>query len=211
MTEIQPLTKFAQTASDVQPLTKFAQTASDVQHKKYKYFIDLEWIPLNSCDLKNVRTKINLSQIRRPEIVGIVNGYGGKVFEVSDPFLFYTTELDKYEYAVYEFDNVRVVKYRKFSSNDAFKMCIKSTVLNIKFLELLTISKEKVSISSIRKFNSNIFNDIEKPIFIRYDYNYVADLIGVNGQIHLSLGLTDHFILIGRKVTAMAMKHRRRR
>lgn len=161
----------------------------------YKYFIDLEWIPLNSCDLKRTRTNVSLSQIRRPEIVSIIRD---KVFEVSDPFLFYTTESCKYEYIVYEFDNVRVVKYRKAGSNDAFKMCIKTKELNIKFLELLAISKEKTSISDVRKYNSNIFSDIEKPMFIRFDYNYIADIIGVAGKIYLSLGLTDNFILIGK-------------
>lgn len=166
---------------------------------KYKYFIDMEWIPINYTDIKRKRYAINLSQIRRPEIVGIVNGYGGKIYEVGDPFLFYINEASRYEYFVYEIEQLRVVKYRKLGSNQSFKMCIKSTTLDIYILKLLSSIKDKASISEIKTFNSNTYYEIEKPIFVERVYDGTADVIGhENSGIYLSIGIHDNFINIGK-------------
>jgi hypothetical protein len=170
---------------------------------KYKYFIDLEWIPIEDTILKRRRYAINLSQIRRPEIVGIINGYGGKIYEVSDPFLFYVNESGQYEYFVYEIEleigKLRVVKYRKLDSNQSFKMCIKSTTLDIHILKSLSIIKDKTSISEIKSFNSNTYYEIEKPIFVERGFDGTADIIGYeNSGIYLSIGTTDNFINIGK-------------
>ena len=170
---------------------------------KYRYFIDLEWIPIEDTDLKRKRYAINLSQIRRPEIVGIVNGYGGKIYEVSDPFLFYVNEAGQYEYFVYEIEleigKLRVVKYCKIDSNQSFKMCIKSTTFDIHILKLLSNIKDKASISEIKSFNSNTYYEIEKPIFVERVYNGTADIIGYeNSGIYLSIGANDNFINIGK-------------
>lgn len=164
---------------------------------EFKYYIELPWIPLYSRDLKSTRTKINVSKIRRPEIVRHCSNH---VYEISDPFLFYTDEEGTYEYTVYEFQSVRVAKFRKIDAS-VFRMCIKAKDLNIKFLELLQDIKDRPSLSAINKYNTNIFYEIEKPIFIGYEYNYVVDIIGyADGGIYLSIGNTNHFILLGKSI-----------
>lgn len=162
---------------------------------EFKYYIELPWIPLKSCDLRSSRTKINVSKIRRPEIV---KSCGAHIYEVSDPFLFYTDDEGVYEYIVYEFQLIRVVKFRKINSSESFKMCIKSKTSDLKFLNLIQ-TKDKPSLSKIIKYNSNIYYEIENPYFIDYAYEHVADLIGYeNGGMYLSLGNTNYFLQIGK-------------
>ena len=163
--------------------------------KPYIYYIDLNWIPLNDIDLKRSRFKSGFSPIRKSEIVKSISD---RIFEISDPFLFYTDIPGEYEWIVYEFDRFRVVKFR-LKNDDSFKLCIKSKDQSVKFVEnIITNVGLKPSISKIKRFNSNIYYDFDKPIFISKYYNYTSDVIALNGKIYLSIGRTDYFIVIGK-------------
>ncbi len=166
-----------------------------MENNSFRFYVELPWVPLNEVDLKRSRYKQGFSPIRRPEILRMMSD---KIYEVSDPFLFYTDIEGEYEWIVYEFSTFRVVKFRLISSNE-FKMCIKSKVSNIKFLETLYLGTDlKVSIFRVKKFNSNIYNEFENSVTVSRTYNYICDLIGRQGKIYLSLGKTDQFLIIGK-------------
>ena len=162
----------------------------------YKYYINISWIPINV--ITKHRYKRNYSQIRRPEIVSICSGFGNKVFEISDVFLFYCDVEGEYEYSVYENDNFRIVKYKLLKdTNTPYKMCIKSNTLKLGFLTNLS----ELSFSNIisnRKFNSNTFNDIEKVVFVEKQNKYECDMVSFNNVIYLSVGNTNSYIHIGK-------------
>jgi hypothetical protein len=164
----------------------------------YKYFIDIKWFPITEPE--SVRYNIIKSPVRKPEIVAIVPGFGGKIFEVSDVFLFYCdTQSNEYEYAVYKFDNLRIVKYRP-AGDGPFRFCIKSTDLkfNLSANLLTRLTGHNTNIAaSIKPFNSYKFYEIENPVFVEHRYEHCCDVITDKGVLMLSLGETNTFISIG--------------
>jgi len=168
----------------------------------YRYFIDIKWFPITEPE--SVRYNIIKSPVRRPEIVAIVPGFGGKIFEVSDVFLFYCdTQSNEYEYAVYKFDNLRIVKYRP-AGDGPFRFCIKSTDLkfnlsansSINSLTHLVAFGTNIA-ASIKQFNAYKFYEIENPVFVEHRYEHCCDVIADKGVLMLSLGETNTFISIG--------------
>jgi hypothetical protein len=160
----------------------------------YKYFININWFPIN--EPKTKRYNCIYCPIRRPEIISTVAGFNN-IFEINDPFLFYCDESGEYEYMVYKFDNLRVVKFRRVNDN-AFKFCIKSTDLNIGFLKNLVPYKNSIALN-IKVFNPYKFYEIDNPIFVEHidKYEHCCDIAVDNGKLLLSLGETNSFISIG--------------
>lgn len=161
----------------------------------YKYFINITWFPINEPETK--RYNCISCPIRRPEIISTVAGFNNNIFEISDPFLFYCDEAGEFEYMVYKFDNLRVVKFRRVNDN-AFKLCIKSTDLNIGFLKNLVPYQNSIALN-IKVFNPYKFYEIENPIFVEHidKYDHCCDIAVDNGKLLLSLGESNSFISIG--------------
>lgn len=175
---------------------------SDTATELFSYYIDIDWFPIPKVNSE--RYKINKSQVTCPEIIQVCNTTSGRIYEVSDPYLFYCSTADIYEYYVYTIKGkddctIRIVKYKIQNKDVNFKLCIKSTRSTGHYI-LDYLSPNNIPSANILKyFNPNLYNEIERPVFIekKYSDGIICDMISENNVILLSLSDFPNFIRIG--------------
>ena len=168
----------------------------------YKYFINIDWIPIN--EIESSRYNVIKSSIRRPEIVSCLPDFGGKVYEVSDPFLFYCETESKYEYLVYKFKNMRIVKYRAIGDT-TFKLCIKSSDLDLGLLNKL-VSYSNSTAAVVKQYNVYNLYEFKKPIYVEREHPYISDIVSHDGILMISLAETNSFISVGYSTQSIRAK-----
>ena len=164
----------------------------------YKYYLNIDWFPITSVCAE--RYKVCGSNVNQPDIVKF--HADGHIYEVRDPYLFYCTNADNYEYYVYYVADIfRVVKYRPVGSMLNFKVCVKSTTLKGHYLFESLTTNNAISSSTLKNFNATLYNEIRLPIFVNRvnKGSVICDLNSDdNGNIILSLADSCCFIKVGR-------------
>lgn len=159
---------------------------------EFSYYVDTDWFPIN--EVKSERYKIGISQITKPEIVGVK----GCVYQISDPYLFYCDTVDTYEYYVYyiETDNCkfRIAKYRPLNRG-LFKMCVKSNSSRHPLLDNL-IKNASNSFNVFKRFSLDNFYTYQ-PVFLNTLGGTFCDIISSGNNVMLSLGNSKTFLKIG--------------